>query len=88
MTRHNSRRRPWVEDLGLLAPANVSLAPNSITALYTQVRGETVRKGSEQRSEGGFGHYEGAEIGREGHFRPPVGPRYGHLRDFSDSLGR
>jgi hypothetical protein len=43
-------------------------------------------KGSEQRSEGGFGRYEEAEMGRNKPSGRSVGLRHGHLQDFSDSL--
>jgi hypothetical protein len=36
-------------------------------------------KGSEQRSEGAFGHYEGAQIGQKSHSRRSVGQRYRRL---------
>src|SRR5215211_2472176 len=45
-------------------------------------------KGCEQRSEGGFGRYIGAETGRIVPLRCPGRPRLTHLRDFSDSFGR
>jgi hypothetical protein len=43
-------------------------------------------KGFEQRSEGGFGRYIGAETGRIVALRCPGRPRLTHLRDFSDSF--
>ena len=43
-------------------------------------------KGSEQRSEGGFGRYEEAEMGRKEPSGRSVGLRHGHRQDFSDSL--
>ena len=43
-------------------------------------------KGSEQRTEGGFGRYEEVEMVRKEPSRRSVGLRYGHLQDFSDSL--
>jgi hypothetical protein len=43
-------------------------------------------KGSEQRSEGGFGRYEEAERGRKEPSGRSVGLRHGYQKDFSDSL--
>src|SRR5215208_3150457 len=43
-------------------------------------------KGSEQRSEHGFGLYSGAKTGRRMPFGCLMRPRPGHLRDFSDSF--
>jgi len=43
-------------------------------------------KGFEQRSERGFGRCSGVETGRTVPLRCLLGPRFGHLRDFSDSL--
>src|SRR5215217_4839583 len=43
-------------------------------------------KGSEQRSEHGFGLYSGATTGRKMPFGCLMRPRPGHLRDFSDSF--
>src|ERR687894_2436972 len=62
-------------------------------ALRTWVRGSRLNfvlklseKGSEQRSERGFGRYIGAETGRIVPLRCPGRPRLSHLRTFSDSF--
>src|SRR5215213_6259453 len=56
------------------------------TALFTRVRRETVRKGTEQCSEGGFGCHEEGEMGRKVPSRWSIGLRLGRRQDFSDSL--
>ena len=43
-------------------------------------------KGSERRSEGGFGRYEEGEMGRKGPPWRSVGLRHRRLRGFSDSF--
>jgi hypothetical protein len=43
-------------------------------------------KGFEQRSERGFGRCSGVETSRTVPLRCLLRPRFGHLRDFSDSF--
>jgi hypothetical protein len=58
-------------------------SPYSLSANFALKLSE---KGSEQRSEHGFGQYSGAKTGRKVPFGCLMRPRPGHLRDFSDSF--
>jgi hypothetical protein len=56
--------------------------------VFIEARRETVRKGTEHRSEGGFGCHEEGEMGRKEPSRWSIGLRLGRRQDFSDSLYR
>src|SRR5215207_8238289 len=57
------------------------------SGLFTEVRGETVRKGYEQRSDRGFGWFKEGEMDGKAPLWRPAGLRCKCLRGFSDSLG-
>jgi hypothetical protein len=60
-----------------------------VTPTYTLNLVEKLsEKGSERRSEGGFGRYEEGEMGRKGPPWRSVGLRHRRLRGFSDSFRR
>jgi hypothetical protein len=60
---------------------------HAMWANHTEIRCQKLsEKGFEQRSEGGFGRYIGAETGRIVPLRCPGRPRLTHLRDFSDKF--
>src|SRR5215210_2485223 len=55
---------------------------------YAELRPETVRKGVRVTLRACMWPGYGGQNGRTGRFGCFVGPRFGHLRDFSDGFGR